>query len=60
MVKKKSQMKDVILKARRHDIEVYEDGQLVRKILKDGKVNEYIPVDLISEVAAIFSKLSLV
>ena len=60
LIKSKGQMRDIVYRAKKHNITLHEDSQLVRKIIKKTKINEYISVDLISEVAALFSKLSLV
>lgn len=60
LVRKQGQMRDVIYKAKKHDVPIHEDVQLVAKIMKKTKLNEYIPVALISEVAAIFASRSLV
>lgn len=59
LVKNKGQARDVLNKARKYDVAVHEDASLVKTILKKSKVNEYISEDTISDVAGLFSKLSL-
>lgn len=60
LIKSKGQMRDIVYRAKKHEITIHEDAQLAKKIIKKTKLNEYIPAALISEVAGLFSKLSLV